>query len=91
MSPRIGRTLGGFHHRVAHCLANMQPMRTGAGTWICYDVIADKNAVTKIMSNSIGLQHIEFNGFAKRHWQSGYYPVAYGWCLGLCLGLGLYL
>ena len=48
------------------------------------DVIADKNVVTKIMSNSTGLQHIEFNGFAKRHWQTGYYPVAYCWGLGLC-------
>ena len=40
------------------------------------DVISDKNVVTKIMSNSTGLQHIGFNGFAKRHWQNGYYPVA---------------
>ena len=48
------------------------------------DVIADKNAVTKIMSKSTGLQHIGFNGFAKRHWQTGYYPGVYGWCLGLC-------
>ena len=48
------------------------------------DVIADKNVVTKIMSKSTGLQHIGLNGFAKRHWQTGYYPVAYGWCLGLC-------
>ena len=48
------------------------------------DVIADKNVVTKIMNNSTGFQHIEFNGFAKRHWKTGYYPSAYGWCLGLC-------
>ena len=48
------------------------------------DVIADKNVVTKIMNNSTGLQRIELNGFAKRHWQTGYYPFAYGWCLGLC-------
>ena len=46
--------------------------------------ISDKNVVTKIMSNYTGLQHIEFNGFSKRHWQTGYYSVAYGWCLGLC-------
>ena len=47
---------------------------------ICYlfnyygvnDVIADKNFVTKIMNNSTGLQRIEFNGFAKRHGQTGY-------------------
>ena len=44
------------------------------------DDIADKNVVTKIMSKSTGLQHIGFNGFAKRHWQTGYYPVAYDWC-----------
>ena len=31
------------------------------------DVIDDKNVVTKIMSKSIGLQHIGFNGFAIRH------------------------
>ena len=48
------------------------------------DGIADKNAVTKIMSKYTGLQHIGFNGFARCHWQTGYYPVAYGWCLGLC-------
>ena len=48
------------------------------------DVIADKNVVTKIMNNSTGLQRIELNGFAKRYWQTGYYPFAYGWCLGLC-------
>ena len=48
------------------------------------DVITDKNVVTKIMNNSTGLQRIELNGFAKRHWQTGYYPFAYGWCLGLC-------
>ena len=47
-------------------------------------VIADKNVVTKIMIKSTGLQHIGFNGFAKRHWKTGYYPFAYGWCLGLC-------
>ena len=47
------------------------------------NVIADKNAVTKIMSKSTGLQHIGFNGFSKRHWLTGYNPVAYGWCLGL--------
>ena len=40
------------------------------------DVIADENGVTKIMSKSTGLQHIGFNGFAKCHWQTGYYPVA---------------
>ena len=48
------------------------------------DVIADKNVVTKIMNNSTGLQRIELNGFSKRHRQTGYYPFAYGWCLGLC-------
>ena len=47
-------------------------------------VIDDKNVVTKIMSKSTGLHRIGFNGFAKRHWQTVYYPVAYGWFLGLC-------
>ena len=47
------------------------------------DVIADKNAVTKIINNSTGLQRTELNGFSKRHWQTGYYPFVYGWCLGL--------
>ena len=55
------------------------------------NAIADKSVVTKIMSNYTGLQHIEFNGFAKLHWQTGNYPVADGWCLGLCCCLGLYL
>ena len=40
------------------------------------DVISDKNFVTKIMSNSTGLQHIGFNGFAKHHWQTNYYTAA---------------
>ena len=48
------------------------------------DVIDDKNVVTKIMSKSTGLQHIGFNGFAIRHWKTGYYPVAGGLYLGLC-------
>ena len=48
------------------------------------DVIADKKVVTKIMNNYTGLQRIELNGFAKRHWKTGYYPFVYGWCLGLC-------
>ena len=51
---------------------------------IVNDVISDKNVVTKIMNNSIGLERIELNGFAKRHWKTGYYPFEYGWCLGLC-------
>ena len=42
------------------------------------DVIADKNVVTRIMNNSTGLQRIELYGFSKRHWQTGYYPFAYG-------------
>ena len=42
------------------------------------------------MNNSTGLQPIELNGFAKRHWQTGYYPFECGWCLGLYWGLGLY-
>ena len=27
MKPRIGRTLGGFQHRVAHSMSGMQPAR----------------------------------------------------------------
>ena len=53
------------------------------GCQVVNDVIADKNVVTKIMSKSTGLQHIGFNSFAKHNWQTGYYPVAYGWFLGL--------
>ena len=48
------------------------------------DVIDDKNVVTKIMSKYTGLQHIGFNGFAIRHWRTGYYPVSGGLCLSLC-------
>ena len=33
-SPRIGRTLGGFHHRVARRRENIQSRRTRAGRWI---------------------------------------------------------
>ena len=29
--PRIGRTLGGFHHRMDHCLSVMQPKKNMAG------------------------------------------------------------
>ena len=54
------------------------------------DVIADKNVVTEITNKYTGLQRIELNGFAKRHWKIGYYPFVYGWCLGLCWVLGLY-
>ena len=34
VSPLIGRTLGGFHHRVARRLAKIQPERNRAGTQI---------------------------------------------------------
>ena len=34
MSPHIGRTLGGFHYRVACLLAKMQLNRDEAGRWI---------------------------------------------------------
>ena len=34
ISPRIGGNLGGFHHRVSRCLKNIQPKKTGEGTWI---------------------------------------------------------
>ena len=34
MPPWNRRTLGGFHHRVAHQLETMQPKRTGVGMWI---------------------------------------------------------
>ena len=44
---------------------------------IVNDVISDKNAVTKIMSKSTGLQHIGFNGFSKRHWQTDYHPFSF--------------
>ena len=30
-TPRIGKTLGGFHNRMAHCLAVMQPKKNMAG------------------------------------------------------------
>ena len=60
-------------------------LSTAKVRYLCVnDVISDKNVVAEIMNNSTGLQRIELNGFAKRHWQTGYYPFAYGWCLGLC-------
>ena len=31
VTPRIGRTLGGFHHRMAHRLAVMQPKQNMEG------------------------------------------------------------
>ena len=34
MTPRIGRFLGGFHHRVAHRLTRQQPQREGYGRWV---------------------------------------------------------
>ena len=34
MSPQIGKTLGGFHHRVALGLKKMQPNRNGLSRWI---------------------------------------------------------
>ena len=42
-------------------LATAQHFRYGGVN----DVIADKNAVTKIMSKSTSLQHIGFNGFCQ--------------------------
>ena len=34
MSPRIGRTLGSFHHRVVHRLTGWQPRRRTDGTGV---------------------------------------------------------
>ena len=34
MYPKIGRTLGGFHHRVALCLEKMQLRRYMTGRWV---------------------------------------------------------
>ena len=31
VTPRIGRTLGGFHHRMAHFMAVMQPKKNMEG------------------------------------------------------------
>ena len=33
MTPRIGRILGGFYHRLDHCLAGMNPRNGTAGRW----------------------------------------------------------
>ena len=66
-----------------NCGENCVPMQRWHNFCV-NDVIYDKNVVTKIMSKYTGLQHIGFNSFAKLHWQNGYFPVAYVWCLGLC-------
>ena len=34
MSPRIGKTLGGFHHRVACRMTGMRLSRDTAGRWV---------------------------------------------------------
>ena len=34
MSPRIGRTLGGFHHRVARIMTGRKPQRGLDGRWV---------------------------------------------------------
>ena len=31
VTPKIGRTLGGFHHRMAHCLVVMEPKQNIVG------------------------------------------------------------
>ena len=33
MNPRVRRTLGEFHHRVARCLAGMKPRYDTMGLW----------------------------------------------------------
>ena len=53
----------------APCVYEILPLRC------VNDVIADKNVVTKIMSNPTGLQHIGFNGFAKRHLENWLLPL----------------
>ena len=34
MTPRIGRVLGGLHHRVAHRLMGRQPRQGRNGIWV---------------------------------------------------------
>ena len=51
ISTRIGRTLGGFHHRVDHWLSKMQPKRDVMGRWISLPLDAAMKAV--------GLEEVE--------------------------------
>ena len=53
MSPRIGRTLGGFHHRVDRRLANMQSKRDIMVRWVYLPLDASKKAV--------GLEEVEMH------------------------------
>ena len=51
MTPRIGRVLGGFHHRVARRLTGQHPRRGQDGGWV-YLPLAEAMAET-------GLQEVE--------------------------------
>ena len=96
MPEPLGKTVGVSTFVNSNNVGNVVIRRSHTGVFIFFnsapiiqfsnviDVIGDKNVVTKILNNSTGFQRIELNGFAKRHWQTGYYPFSYGWCLGLC-------
>ena len=51
MTSRIGRVLGGFHHRVAHILTWRQPWKGRDGVWV-YPLMEDAMA-------KAGLQEVE--------------------------------
>ena len=34
ITPRVGRNLGGFHHRVSRCLAEMKTLIEVIGSWV---------------------------------------------------------
>ena len=51
MSPGIGRTLGGFHHRVACWLEGMRTKRDMAGRWV-YQLLG-------VATTEVGLEEVE--------------------------------
>ena len=75
MCPRIGRTLGGFHHRVALPLANIHPRRVMTGRWV-YPLLDE--AIT-----AVGMEEVE--KYVLRHQNTVAQYITTWLILELCL------
>ena len=58
MTPRIGRVLGGFHHRVARRMTGRQPRRGRCGTWV-YPLLEDAMAEAGLLEVDTYLYHLQ--------------------------------
>ena len=75
MYPRIGKTLGGFHHKVDRWLAGMQPSRDTEGRWV-YPPLEE-------LMMTVGLEEVET--YVLHHQNTAAQYISTNLILELCL------